>query len=189
MGKTLKDIVSNIKCHVGTDDEEILTKYASQVLPDEIMVDFGTCTGRSAGILAVTNPKAKVCTFDVDLSSCQIPSVLLQTSDRLYSSIKSWTYEENNVAPVTIYHESSLSMPWNKEIALINIDANHKYEAVKADIEKWAPFVKLNGIMIFHDYWTHDEPGVAKAVDELVITGKFKVIDDGGLSRVLRRII
>lgn len=55
------------------------------------------------------------------------------------------------------------------------IDANHEYEAVKADIEAWLPKVRKGGILCGHDYsdgplpggdgklWF---PGVKQAVDE-----------------------
>ena len=44
------------------------------------------------------------------------------------------------------------------------IDADHRYEAVKADIEAWRPIVKHGGILSGHDFhW----PGVEQAVREI----------------------
>ena len=54
------------------------------------------------------------------------------------------------------------------------IDASHKYEMVKADIEAWYPKVKSGGILGGHDYCTA-EPGVMKAVDEAVIKYGWKL--------------
>ena len=56
------------------------------------------------------------------------------------------------------------------------IDADHSYEAVKADIEAWLPLVKVGGILCGHDYGLY-LPGVAKAVKEkfgndVRVTGK-----------------
>jgi predicted O-methyltransferase YrrM len=50
-------------------------------------------------------------------------------------------------------------------VDLVFIDADHSYEAVKADIAAWRRFVKPGGILAGHD---HDGgwPGVEKAVDE-----------------------
>jgi len=47
----------------------------------------------------------------------------------------------------------------------VYIDADHRYEAVKADILAWLPKVKKDGWLCGHDY--SEKPGVTKAVDEL----------------------
>ncbi len=45
----------------------------------------------------------------------------------------------------------------------VYIDANHTYNAVREDIEKWLPKIKNNGYIGFHDY---DNPDVRRAVTE-----------------------
>jgi hypothetical protein len=50
---------------------------------------------------------------------------------------------------------------------LIFIDAEHTYEAAKADILAWWPHLKDDGEMAVHDYITQQFPGVTKAVREL----------------------
>ena len=52
------------------------------------------------------------------------------------------------------------------ELDFIFIDANHRYEAVKADIETWWPKVRHGGLLIGHDYEPKRFPGVCRAVDE-----------------------
>ena len=53
----------------------------------------------------------------------------------------------------------------HSEFDLVFIDADHRYEAVKADLAAWVPKVRTGGIVACHDYglW----PGVTRAVDEL----------------------
>ena len=57
------------------------------------------------------------------------------------------------------------------------IDADHSYEAVKADIKAWEIKVKPGGLICGHDYETKENKkfGVNKAVDEIygdkVVTG------------------
>lgn len=50
---------------------------------------------------------------------------------------------------------------------IIFIDADHSYEATKADIEAWLPHLTPNGVMVGHDYRVIQFPGVAKAVEEV----------------------
>jgi hypothetical protein len=53
----------------------------------------------------------------------------------------------------------------DKSLDFVFIDADHSYEACRADIEAWLPKIKPNGIIIGHDY-TDQFPGVPKAVNE-----------------------
>jgi predicted O-methyltransferase YrrM len=48
---------------------------------------------------------------------------------------------------------------------LILIDGNHSYEWVKIDIQTMRPFVRIGGVMVFHDY---DNKNVRRAIDEEV---------------------
>lgn len=49
---------------------------------------------------------------------------------------------------------------------LVFIDADHYYEAVKADIPLWLPKIKKGGVLIGHDIGNKRHPGVKKAVTE-----------------------
>jgi hypothetical protein len=51
----------------------------------------------------------------------------------------------------------------DKTIDMVFIDANHTYDAVKADIEAWLP--KVRKIICGHDY-ADGWPGVKQAVNE-----------------------
>jgi len=53
----------------------------------------------------------------------------------------------------------------NGELDFVYIDANHRYEYVKKDIELYYPKVKLGGLIAGHDF-KGGEPGVKKAVEE-----------------------
>lgn len=70
---------------------------------------------------------------------------------------------------ITPYRMESLvaakACRWPK-FDLIFLDADHAYEAVKADIEAWLPHLAEDGIICGHDYGITDFPGVVKAVDE-----------------------
>ena len=54
------------------------------------------------------------------------------------------------------------------ELDFVFIDAGHQYEDVKQDILAWRPKVKAGGVLAGHDYDSVSDPGVVKAVDELM---------------------
>lgn len=58
-------------------------------------------------------------------------------------------------------------------LVMVYIDADHSYEAVKADLNAWFPKVKTGGLIVGHDYKAV-EYGVKQAVDEFC-SGRFEV--------------
>ncbi len=57
---------------------------------------------------------------------------------------------------------------WTTPLDLVFIDADHRYEAVKADIKAWLPHIRPGGILCGHDFGDSEHPGVTQAVTELV---------------------
>ena len=60
-------------------------------------------------------------------------------------------------------------------IDLIFIDGDHSYEACKADIAAWAPFLKRGGVIAFHDFGSRAS-GVTQAIFEAIKEGRFAEI-------------
>lgn len=61
--------------------------------------------------------------------------------------------------------EAAARQSLDRKFDFIFIDADHRYEMVKQDIEMWLSHLSKKGIIAGHDYNT--EPGVRKAVDEM----------------------
>lgn len=63
--------------------------------------------------------------------------------------------------------EAALSVA-DQSLDFVFIDADHSYEGCKADLNAWAPKVKIGGLLSGHDYENTDFPkfGVTRAVDE-----------------------
>jgi len=73
---------------------------------------------------------------------------------------------------------------WEK-LDLILVDGSHAYEGVIADVEAWAPHLKDDGVMVFHDYGNplHE---VTPAVDEVMAKGWKRVGLVGTLAAYVR---
>ncbi len=56
-------------------------------------------------------------------------------------------------------------------VHLAFIDGGHDYESVKRDIDLACDALLPGGLLAFHDYMRPQDPGVTKAVDELVYQG------------------
>ena len=46
---------------------------------------------------------------------------------------------------------NDLAKTWDKEIDLLHIDGLHDYDNCKNDCDTWAPLLKENGVILFHD--------------------------------------
>ena len=60
-------------------------------------------------------------------------------------------------------------------IDFIFIDGDHSYDACKADILAWTPFVKRDGVIAFHDFGSRAD-GVTRAIFEETKAGRFAEI-------------
>jgi len=63
----------------------------------------------------------------------------------------------------------------DESLDFVFIDADHTYEAVKADLEAWFPKVRKGGIVSGHDYVEYQNFGVIKAVDEFTAKHGYKI--------------
>ena len=60
-------------------------------------------------------------------------------------------------------------------IDFIFIDGDHSYDACKADIDAWTPYVKRGGVIAFHDFGSRAD-GVTRAIFEATKSGRFAEI-------------
>lgn len=87
---------------------------------------------------------------------------LIVLKNKFMTNSKVVIVESDSVAAASKFDDQSLDY--------VYIDADHSYEAVKADIEAWLPKIKPDGIICGHDYFEHEEFGVIKAVNEIFKT-------------------
>lgn len=72
---------------------------------------------------------------------------------------------EGYVSPI---RKKSTEVQWHLPLSLLFIDGAHDYASVRADYEKFAPWVKVGGYIAFHDYANPGFPDVARFVNEIV---------------------
>ena len=126
-------------------------------LPDKgRIVDVGTGQGHAARFFAMTKPKWTIYTID---------------GYGLYGSIRNvWNKEGENsfiergpqvvranwdvckVKNIIQIFGNTWDIPWELKADVIYIDTDHSYDGVKKDVEHWVPFLKKNGLLMFHDY-------------------------------------
>ena len=67
------------------------------------------------------------------------------------------------VEPLVGYTQHVAGRYGGAPIRLLLIDADHSYEGVRRDFERWSPLVAPGGLIVFHDYLM---PDVARFVDQ-----------------------
>ena len=83
-----------------------------------------------------------------------------------------------SVAAAATFADASLDV--------VFLDADHSYEAVKADIRAWLPKVKPGGLLAGDDYCYPGTEGVKRAVDELIAA---EILTSGGVLTVPERFV
>ena len=83
---------------------------------------------------------------------------------------------------------SQVAAGWREPIALLWIDGDHSYEAVRRDVEAWTPFVVAGGTVAFHDA-RDPSLGPHRVVDELLATGGWEHAAAVDTLTVLRRAV
>lgn len=76
-------------------------------------------------------------------------------------------YDSNKYQLLRKSSEEASELFSDEYFDFIYIDANHSYDAVRIDLEKWYPKIKRNGIFCGHDYEDNETArfGVKSAVD------------------------
>lgn len=149
-----------------------------QKLPDEgNCLDIGTGLGHSSTLFSRIKPKWMIYTVEMFGygSSSTEPHVYRNEKAELNGQgileIKRFWKASANNNIIQIVEDSRI-LPWNLELIFLFIDADHSYEFVKSDFDRFSKFVRKDGVIIFHDSHL---PGVEQKLLEIKETGKFDV--------------
>ena len=112
----------------------------------EVTVELGVDYGYSSFLMALcqNNPVYGIDCFDV--------SVHGPREDDDYQFVMSVKEKLglDNLEIIKGYFDD-VAKTWDKEIDLLHIDGLHDYENCKNDCDIWAPLVKEDGVILFHD--------------------------------------
>lgn len=82
-----------------------------------------------------------------------------------------------NLRGVNFIHGDAAEVNWSLPLRVLFIDGNHGYDYVKADWDKYAPFVVSGGWVFFHDC-DATSPGVVQVFEEIGAGWKNKGLSD-----------
>lgn len=163
---TIEEVIKrtdHIPSSVHPPEQEMWLDMISKLPGNPLIVDFGTGWGKSASSLGLSNPNSVVYTFDIGLVHMNAS----RSKEQYIQEVNDYI-TKSGATNVHFTLGSSLEVPWDKEIDVLNIDSDHLYETTKLEVNRWLPFVKAGGLVFLHD-WDHPRcPGVRQAWDELV---------------------
>ena len=112
----------------------------------EITVELGVDYGYSSFLMALcqNNPVYGIDCFDVYVHGPR------EDDDYQFVMSVKEKLGLDNLEIIKGYFDD-VAKTWDKEIDLLHIDGLHDYENCKNDCDTWAPLVKEDGVILFHD--------------------------------------
>ena len=169
------------------NDIEALNKLMeTYICRNMLIAEIGTWKGCSASIMARRLQKVGGQLFVIDHWKGSNGFQKEASNRDVYSIFKSNMVAENLwdiVHPLVMDSKTASKIFRDDILDFVYIDGDHSYEAVKLDISSWLPKLKVNGVMVGHDYYEPDHPrrqghpGVTQAVKEL-FSDDYSVMDD-----------
>lgn len=150
-----------------------LYSYMARYYKTGRFVEVGSFQGNSAAYMAVEiinfNSEVKLDCIDV-WNEFTIGGLHLKNPDQYPTDLVYQLFLKNIepvkhiITPHRMNSVEAASMYKDGSLEFVFIDANHEYEAVKADLIAWFPKVKKGGHIAGHDYVSDER--VKKAVNE-----------------------
>lgn len=161
-----------IRTYTTRGELETLYRLASELPPGSNIVELGSYLGASTCFLAAglaTNGGTLVA---IDMWKNEtMPDGLRDTFTDFQRNIAGVASRVRVLRKRTAEITAEDVQP---PVHLAFIDADHSYEATKADAEAMAPHLAPQGLLVFHDATTFE--GVGKAVGELLASGEWVLV-------------
>jgi hypothetical protein len=167
------DIIMGIEGQITRSEARALVDLTKEIPSDSLIVEIGTYRGRSTIALAfgsLIHDKNRVYAIDPHLPFKGLLGGIFGPGDlsALYKNIVFADLGEK--ISVVCLPSVKVARSWsNKNIGLLWIDGDHRYNSVRADFEAWENFIIDNGIIVFHDSHIED---IRKLIEELIASDK-----------------
>lgn len=144
IGAAPPSVITGVPGWESEDEQKLLQELAREVPKGGVIVEIGSEYGMSASIFASSSEK-DVVVYAIDPQ-------------------ENWEPFRSNLKEANIPAKSVVIIPTNSKDAfklfreetkkgadLVFIDGDHTFEGVQLDIDVWAPIVKKDGRLVFHD--------------------------------------
>jgi len=121
-------------------------KWLIEKIKPEVTVELGVDYGYSAFVMSMCQ-KNKV--YGIDCFDVSKHGPRIDDDYKFVMSVKE-KLKLDNLEIIKGYFDD-VAKTWDKEIDLLHIDGLHDYENCKNDCYTWAPFLKEDGVILFHD--------------------------------------
>ena len=163
-------------------DEAAFLFRIARSLGEAAIAELGRFKGGSAFLLAVAMaPGSELWSYDLHVEAPEGASGA-ELDRELRAAL-----ERYGLAGVhLVVGDTRTVEPPPRPLDLLFIDADHRYEGVRADFERWSTFVRPGGHLLFHDAvddgsWGTTYPGVQRLVEEIAATGgPFRRVEGAG---------
>lgn len=142
----VREKISSIDDHYSMreDQHELIYKYALKVPKGGVVLEIGVCNGKTAAMLALVGKEKGFDYYGIDNFSLEGTKADVDAH-----------LQRLGVAG-EIIEADSRTYDWTLPIDLLFIDGGHDEANVSVDCQKYIPFVKPGGVVIFDD-WALDE--------------------------------
>lgn len=164
-----------------TRSEGIRLAHLAAGVTDGCVVELGSHSGSSAawialGMQASGNHRRLYCVDPWDLEAGErlkqhAEGAVKRMFTARFEFMASAGYVDlDDVRPIQGYSTEVAETWTNGPVGLLHVDALHTFEAVRADVDAWAPHVVPGGVVVLHD-WSVKKFGVRKVGAELLREG------------------
>jgi len=199
--KIVKELSPNSKyALLGNPDKILLHELSKRLGNNSVVVEIGIYLGASSAIIAHANSKLEIHSYDLfdnyaydDTHELMMKNAFGSMKDRTLENVASLLTAYPNI---TLHQVEYLKEPdFDKQIDLLVEDASHLDPQLSSSLNAWLPKVKVNGVVLIHDYRPWLQEGqqryfsdVVRYVNMLSETTEWKFYGNVGSYAVFERV-